>query len=1140
MIEEFEDGESLGSIRDKINKAIEEVNTMPDVFTPAINKIDKAFTLGYSIVPTTPVVISGGLPVAAFGASTARGFGFPVGVITDFNRIDLDVVVAAIETFRITVKEETSTGIVILDKVVSGNFGGAGRTTLSAEFPIIKNEDRKRLWVEVRTPVRIQVYANNPAQVFTEANGYPTYAATTISDISDNTMIPTGTGRIDVYAKFSGYIYAYDPDAKLEATPELKTIIQDEAKELPIILPNSVIDASIITNSLFSNGFVAAPDKITFDASVGPNGGNYFGFGFHVGVVQNFDKARTYIYKTTGTPTKFKCVIRKNNKDGEILGRATINQTLAETKTLIEFVFPSIIENTSGDRLWMEVYADGAIGYYIRFPVVDPIFTEAAGYTVPYVTTTTTAYADEALTTARTAYQDVWSSFNQYRYSTALTQKGKELLGTVETVTPVQTPGYSLIQATNLRFSFGVSSVTWFDGFLQSGFVGDFIKKQQSELATAILPANVSVIGSASNTLLNDRVMFLGQGRKITGVNAEIRFELSGNEVTICQKIERSNTNASVFEVFADDVKIGEFNNFNPTALGSESKSFTGDGASVKFDLGRAFTYNHALSVAGVIKIVELNTQSSGYVFPANVDAVIIRKYSSGPKPEVHHWLWFKAAPANGSNITISFTFGEEINYERTSIGKTGAGVLESAYGDGVISYDTTAPASISSGLDFRQTDDRSITQFRFSESKTRKIRIKIKGNYGSATGTPYLAFNFATNRFFHFQNAGIGGYEIFELSRNISEEYNLSWQRIVEFKPDVMFLDTAPNEDWIVRGHKIYKKYTGTPLADLRKAVAMPIRRIAYNSTTSSYDWDRWVGQIANIDETSVTLRIDASHVVDATPVKGDIVLMGTYFSDNREYIERIIESYDAGTGKITFNTPISENEHIYNNLFDLVGLEVRVRSYAIYTDKLTDLMGKFKGVLPETKIAIMPNPLPNINSRELWGYDLVLRQLSKQLGFTTLGGKSVEVFQKSQYRDKSFTIQASALLTDPVTGYKYAELTPIINGGNTIFPQILINGINVHGVNAFVENGWTNRVDPSKSGAQLNKAATDRVDKNLISRPFAPRLIFTKNPPTSGSIVVNLSSNLWSADSCHINANSEKLYGDIYFNDFVHTATK
>ncbi|MEQ7801978.1 hypothetical protein ABDJ41_19440 [Pedobacter sp. ASV1-7] len=695
----------------------------------------------------------------------------------------------------------------------------------------------------------------------------------------------------------------------------------------------------------------------------------------------------------------------------------------------------------------------------------------------------------------------------------------------------------SNIPAVNLRMSFVGSSVTWSDGFLQSGLVKETILNTQKHMADVVGPRDVVIKGA--NSLLNtpnDRKFFDGVATRITGVNSEISFSLEGNEVSIVQGIERSNTNAAEIEVYIDDVLYDTFNNWNTSPVGKETKSFKGDGKTSMFNLGRAFTYNHNVTVSSALKKGSHNLGGySGGIVPASDDYMIVRKYGKDRygNPEVHHWVYFKVIPKNGEDIVAGYDYGEEISYEKTTIGKTGKGVLESPFGDGDVSFDLTKPARISSGLDFRQTDERAVKKYRFATNKKRTVRLKIKGNYIGASGTPYFIFNFATNRFFHFQNAGIGGWKLKFL--NDPEEFHRSYKKVVEFAPDIVMLETTPNDDWTVKGHKVYTEYKDLSIQELQSMRTLPAKNITFNEKTGKYKFQKWAGKIEAVQERGITISAGDKYGIAAKPVKGDYVFIGGYFSNNKEYAVRRVSSYNDKTREITFDRPISTADFIYDDLKSLVGLEVRVRSFEIFENELRQFISNIRSEQPSAKISVISNPLPVVSARELWGYWDVIDKIAGETQVENLRVSSFYDYQYSQIRDQALTLDASLLKTDPVSGFQEADLK-IPAGRNCLNFEVLVNGKNVYGKDAVVYNGYSYGIDPSKTGAGLNMDnSNDGIQTNQkINR--IPRIVFLKNAPTSGTISIKYSSKKWSGDGCHVRDNDDgsKLYGQVYY-DFI-----
>src|SRR5690606_30147311 len=148
----------------------------------------------------------------------------------------------------------------------------------------------------------------------------------------------------------------------------------------------------------------------------------------------------------------------------------------------------------------------------------------------------------------------------------------------------------------NWRISFAGSSVTWGDGFLQSGLVKEAILNIQRKKSATVEPKMVKIEGNKSYLNgPNNRKYFGGEALKITGVNSSIKFSISGDELSIVQGIERDNLSASEIELYIDGSLYDTINNWNTSPIGNDKKEFKGDGVNKQFDLGKAFTYGHQI-----------------------------------------------------------------------------------------------------------------------------------------------------------------------------------------------------------------------------------------------------------------------------------------------------------------------------------------------------------------------------------------------------------------------------------------------------------------------------------------------------------------------------------------------------------------
>ncbi len=693
----------------------------------------------------------------------------------------------------------------------------------------------------------------------------------------------------------------------------------------------------------------------------------------------------------------------------------------------------------------------------------------------------------------------------------------------------------SNIPAKNLRISFVGSSVTWCDGFLQSGLVKETILNMQKRRADVISPQDATIKGAQHllNTI-NDRKFFDGVATRLTGANAEIAFTLTGNEISIVQGIDRSNLAAAEIELYIDGKLHDTFNNFNTAPLGEAQKIFTGDGKTTTFNLGRAFTYQHSISVNGIPKKGRQNQGGySGGVIAKTDDYLIVRKYGKDENgnPEVHHWINFKEAPHPNDAIVAIYKYGEEISYEKTTIGKNAADELESPFGDGDISFDLTKPTKISSGLDFRETDERAVKTYRFATSKTRHVRLKIKGAYKGASATPYFIFNFATNRFFHFQNAGIGGWKLQFL--NDPQEFHRSYKKVNDFVPDVIMLETTPNDDWAVKGHKLFTSFQNITLKELQSIRTFPAKNITFNADKETYNFQKWVGKIKAIHENGVVIVKDSPYGQIADPVAGDYVFVGAYFSNNKEYAVRRVAAYNRTTGEITFDRPVRKTDLIYDDLQALVGLEVRVRSFSLFEEQLRTFINNIRKASPAVKMSMISNPLPVVSARELWGYWELMDKIGQDTQVENLKVSSFYDYQYSQVQNVSLNFDARLLNVDQDSGFLEGNLD-IPAGRNCLNFEVLVNGKNVYGTDAVVYNGYSYGIDPDLKGAQLNMDGSKDAtrDKQKINR--IPRLVFLKNAPSSGTVVLKYSTKKWSGDGCHVRDGDDgsKIYGELYAN--------
>src|SRR5690606_11573264 len=160
----------------------------------------------------------------------------------------------------------------------------------------------------------------------------------------------------------------------------------------------------------------------------------------------------------------------------------------------------------------------------------------------------------------------------------------------------------------------------------------------------------------------------------------------------------------------------------------------------------------------------------------------------------------------------------------------------------------------------------------------------------------------------------GIGGWKLTFF--NNPKEFHRGYRKIAAFSPDVLYMETTPNDDWSVGGYRLYTEYAGLSLPQFHSMRTLPIKSIAHNRQTATHAFRKWVGRIADICANSVPFLADHHDRVEGEPQPGDYVFLGGYYSNNKEYAVRKVQRYDATHHRVFFDRPLSPADLIYNNL--------------------------------------------------------------------------------------------------------------------------------------------------------------------------------------------------------------------------------
>lgn len=682
-----------------------------------------------------------------------------------------------------------------------------------------------------------------------------------------------------------------------------------------------------------------------------------------------------------------------------------------------------------------------------------------------------------------------------------------------------------------LRISLTGSSITWGSGYMgEESFVGEVESRIRTLKARTVHGKDMTLSGT--NSVVNNKLYYGGQVLKLSGVNAYAQTSIYGDEFSISIGRERKNAGAAVIELYVDGVLFDTFSTYNKLPSGSTSANFTGDGTTKLFDLGKAFTYNHATTVGGVAKTGSLNVQGYGGAVPGGQDYMVVKQYATvGGIPEVHHYLDFAAAPANGAAIVCSFDYGETVNYAKTTIGNTGQGIntaLESAYGLGSVSFDPANPSSISSGMDFRQTDKRSVLTWRFSTATTRTFKLSIKALDTRATaGTPELYLNFATNRMFYFQNAGIGGWTADLLATDTGLR---TVKEIKEFNPDIVLLESGTNDDW--NAGNIWTAYvTKTGLSE----AAVKALGSSLHLQTITFDNPTYTVQDSRVPVTAIT---STSATLDGTNATfnlaaGDVIILGDYKGDTRRTAARVVSGWNSGTRVVTWNRPVSVNDLIQiSALSDLVGTTAQVRRLNTWATAVTTALDSLETDLPGVVLGIVDMGPPNFDARRLIGYPEKSQALIGARSKPCLKAKTYKAVETWQYGQKK-DVQLYLNNANSTTSTGAASYILYKSGGAAPTERIRNISVTVDGIER--NNDGTCFV---AGGYAYNWGAVSPLTINNDAEILAAyTLTFSSNVPAAGAvIIVKFSSVLWSGDLTHPTvADGNKVFGETIFETLV-----
>lgn len=678
-----------------------------------------------------------------------------------------------------------------------------------------------------------------------------------------------------------------------------------------------------------------------------------------------------------------------------------------------------------------------------------------------------------------------------------------------------------------LRIAFAGDSVTWVDGMLDDGFVGEadtFIRETYAETLTH---DRLDVYGRRET--VRSRKFFGESAVLLTGAGSGAAFELNGDELTVVQAMERGNESAAVIDLYVDGALYATFTNRNGSDSGERTVRFVADGETNTFDLGRPFTYAHRVTINGEEAAGELNTSGYGAAFPPHLDYRIIRQYvqPSGGKPEVRHVIRFRETVAKGAVIEAAYRYGETIAYAKTTVGEAQERLgspLESRYGEGGVAFDPARPVAVSSGLDFRESDERAVLTWRFPHKARRSFELKIRGfdPLGGQIGEPYFMLNFVTNRFHHVMNAGIGGWTA-NLFNN--DEGLRSTSRLSAWKPDIVFIGLGTNDDWEAgNGFAASRRIERLKEEEVRRLPVLFLKSCRYEGP------DCYLIETAELitaaaTERSVSIDGEGADVADVRA--GDLIVIGDYYGDNRNVQSRIIESWDPLTRTAVFGEPLVPTP-LTSRIEDYVGQAVRVKRIDGYTAALEKMIGTLRRDNPEVRLALFETGLSHYYTRLLTGYPEMIRRIAERNGLELVDiYRPLIEWQYGQPHDKRVYIGAGeAVLATGADRYPLLSSSGGDIGGEIKYQprnwSVRVNGEERYGKGCRVEGGYSIAFRNDAEAERLTIENWDGRSRNpLMAYRFIPsRLVFTRDVPEKGATIeVSVSSAKWSFDDAHLN---------------------
>ncbi|GGR69601.1 hypothetical protein GCM10008959_34380 [Deinococcus seoulensis] len=376
-----------------------------------------------TITPTLTSTSTGSESALTYSTgSIITAWGFPVGTRTNFNRVSFNIQphAAPITRVRVRVKNGGYEGTVVADVILNVTTTVGVKSLITAEFSLVATADWVEWFCDQPTGFFKLVDGTLPGSL-RFANGGSTTDTTlgpgqasigsitfTFADYSASTVTPRPTWTDLINAELG---YERDAVATLGTVEDQLTTLTGES-----------LNSTKALNTLATSG------------------SQFYGFGFPVGAKQNFNYIEFNVLQVSDSKpvTRLRVRLRQTNGSGTILAEKLLTvRGVTGARTLARWKLGSTIANASATPLWLEVFADGWIGYAGVYTGTGTAEYVPPTYPAARFVAGSTPSVDAALAVDFSPPGNIWARFG-LSSTRALALNNSFVRGITDTINPVQ------------------------------------------------------------------------------------------------------------------------------------------------------------------------------------------------------------------------------------------------------------------------------------------------------------------------------------------------------------------------------------------------------------------------------------------------------------------------------------------------------------------------------------------------------------------------------------------------------------------------------------------------------------------------------------------------------------------------------